>query len=309
MKTAFLFPGQGAQFVGMGKELAESIPSARSLFDKAGEVLGYDLSAICFDGPEGELTRSDHAQPGIFVVSVAAYHALKERAPNLDVAAMAGLSSGEWTALHLSGAVSFEDALRILEARGRFMQEACTNTQGGMLSIIGLSAEESEDIARQCGVQAANYNSPAQTVLSGDLAGIAEAETLAQAAGAKRAVRLNVAGAFHSPLMESAAQDFGRFLSDVEIQEPSLPVLSNVKGGPHGSADKIPASMTQQIVSSVQWVKNVQWIVDQGVTHCVECGPGKVLSGLVKRIDKEISLLNIQDLTSLESAVTSLNDG
>ena len=303
-KTAILFPGQGAQQVGMGRDLAEAFPTCRALFDEANSVLGFDLAQICFEGPVEELTRSNYAQPAIFVVSAAAYAALQERAPPVQPALMAGLSSGEWAALYAAGAVSFADTLRVLEARGRFMQAACEQAAGGMLSVIGLTVEQLTPLAEACGVQLANLNSPEQTVLSGPVTGIENAETKAKEAGAKRALRLNVAGAFHSRLMEPAARELATFIKDLPINQPAIPVISNVKGAPFDSPDEIRALMVRQVTESVRWVDDIHWMMEQGgVTHYIECGPGKVLSGLVKRIDKQAIIHNIQDQTSLQAVV------
>jgi [acyl-carrier-protein] S-malonyltransferase len=301
--TALLFPGQGAQSVGMGHDLADQNPEARALFDQANDVLGFDLTKICFDGPEEELTRSHHAQPAIFLVSAAAYAVLKKQKPDLQPAALAGLSSGEWAALYAAGAVSFEDTLRVLEARGRFMQSACEQQPGGMLSVIGLTLDQLTTIAEACEIQVANLNSAEQTVLSGTLAGVEKAEAEAKATGAKRAIRLNVAGAFHSRLMAPAAAQLADFLADIPLREPAIPVVSNVNGKPFQSVAEIRELMVRQVTESVRWVDDVQWMLAQGITRFVECGPGKVLAGLVKRIDKTSRILNIQDQASLTQAV------
>ncbi len=284
----------------MGRDLAERDPECRAVFDAASAVLGYDLARVCFDGPQEELTRSDHAQPAIFTVSVAAYTALRRAAPGRTFEAAAGLSSGEWTALHVAGALSFEDTLRVLEARGRFMQKACTETRGAMLSVIGLAPDQLERICRNADVEVANLNSPEQTVLSGPAEHIEKAEALAGEAGAKRALRLNVAGAFHSRLMESAARQLGEFLETVAISDPEMTVVSNVTGTPFESADDIRRLMVEQVRQSVRWVDGIRWMQAAGINEYVECGPGKVLAGLVKRIDKQAAIHNIQDHSGLE---------
>lgn len=300
-KTAILFPGQGAQAVGMGQDLAEQVPACRALFDRANDVLGFDLAQICFEGPVENLTKSNHAQPAIFVVSAAAWLALQEAKPDLQPVAVAGLSSGEWAALYAAGVVSFEDALRVLEARGRFMQAACEAQAGTMLSVIGLSVEQLEPIAEACGIQLANLNSPEQTVLSGTVAGIDQAEEMAKAGGAKRAIKLNVAGAFHSRLMASAAEQLAAFLKDISLSPPTMPVVSNVTGAPFNSVEEIREGMVRQVTESVRWVEDIQWMSANGVDRFIECGPGKVLSGLVKRIDKQAVIHNIQDHASLQA--------
>jgi [acyl-carrier-protein] S-malonyltransferase len=299
---AILFPGQGAQAVGMGRDLASAIPECRDLYARASQVLGFDLAKVCFEGPIEALTKSSNAQPAIFVTSLACYFAMQRTKPGLEFAATAGLSSGEWTALYMAGVVSFEDTLKVLEARGRFMQEACEEQPGAMLSVIGLDIPALEKVAAEAGVQLANMNSPEQTVLSGSKEGIEKAEPLAKTAGAKKAIRLNVSGAFHSSLMASAARRLSDVLNTISFQKPRIPVISNVTGKPHEDPESIRQLMVQQVTSSVQWVSCVRTMQAMGVQSYVECGPGKVLSGLVRRIDKEASIHNISDLPSAEAA-------
>jgi len=289
--------------VGMGKDLAETYPECGQLFERADEVLGYSLSKICFEGPDEELTKSNHCQPAIFVTSVACYTALKRELPALAPKGLAGLSLGEWSALHVAGALSFDDALRVLEARGRFMQEACEEREGGMVSVIGLPMDKLEDICREAGVEIANLNSAEQTVLSGEKHCIAKAEQLAKDAGAKRAIVLKVAGAYHSSLMSGAAERLAAVLAGVEMKEPELPVLSNVTGDPHGAGEAIKQAMLKQVNSSVRWLSCIEWFRAEGVTDYVECGPGKVLSGLVRRIDREATTRNVQNVETLKKCV------
>jgi [acyl-carrier-protein] S-malonyltransferase len=303
---AVVFAGQGAQFVGMGRDLAEAYPECRRLFAQADEALGYGLSALCFQGPLEELTKSNHCQPAIFLASLACYAAVRRVAPGFEPAVLAGLSLGEWTALQVGGALSFEDALRVLAARGRFMQEACAEREGGMVSVIGLPLEKLREICGEAGVEMANLNSPEQTVLSGEKQRILKAGELAAAAGAKRTVMLNVAGAFHSSLMASAAQRLAEMLKTVPIQAPAKPVLSNVTGAPHGNPDQIREAMVRQVTSPVQWLACIQWCGAQGIRRYLECGPGKVLSGLIKRIDKQAGLADVQDVASLQNAAEAL---
>jgi [acyl-carrier-protein] S-malonyltransferase len=306
MKTAILFPGQGAQAVGMGKDLAEAFPAAKALFDRASAVLGYDLAHICFEGPIEKLTQSCYAQPAIFVASLAALEALKATKPGIQFAAAAGLSSGEWTALNLAGVVSFEDVLKILEVRGKAMQAACEEKPGTMMSVIGADPALLAKVAQEAGVEQANFNSPEQTVLSGTKAGMDAAEAALKAAGVSKAIRLNVAGAFHSSLMASAAQKLETALTGVTFHAPQMPVVSNVTGQFHTTPDEIRKLMVKQVTGSVQWVQDVQKLQAEGVQAFVECGPGKVLTGLVKRIDKQAALYNISDRSSLEAVATAL---
>jgi len=300
MQYAIVFAGQGAQAVGMGKDLAEGHPACRALFDQASAVLGFDLARLCFEGPIEELTKSNRCQPAIFTMSAACYALLRAECPNLAVGGVAGLSLGEWTALYAAGVLSFEDVVRILEARGRFMQAACEEQPGGMLSVLGLPSAELEKISAAAGVEIANLNSPEQTVLSGAKDRIAEADRLAQAAGAKRTVVLNVAGAFHSKLMSSAARELEAFLGPISFQAPRIPAVANVTGLPHDPA-QIKQTMVKQVTSPVQWVRSIQWFQGAGMTQYVECGPGKILGGLIKRIDKSAVAYAIQDEASLKT--------
>jgi [acyl-carrier-protein] S-malonyltransferase len=309
MSKAIIFSGQGAQFVGMGKDLADAFPACKALYDKADEVLGYSLSKICFEGPAEELTKSNHCQPAIFVTSIACYTALKESVPGLEVAMMAGLSLGEWSALHASGAMTFEDTLRVLEARGRAMQEACDEKDGSMVSVIGLSMDQLKQICEATGVEMANLNSEAQTVLSGARDGIEKAAAMASELGAKRAIVLQVAGAFHSSLMASATPKLEAVLTDVDVQTPSIPVVANVTGQPHGDAAAIRNEMLKQVTGSVHWYESINAMTAAGVTEFIECGPGAVLTGLIKRIaERGTPLHNIQNAETLAKTVAALVD-
>ena len=303
---AAVFSGQGAQFVGMGKELANTHPKSRRVYDLADEILGYSLSRICFDGPEEELTKSSHCQPGIFVTSIACYQALLTRLSSLEFKATAGLSLGEWTALHVAGAITFEDTLRALEVRGRFMQEACEASDGAMVSIVGLTLDQIEGIWQSTGVEVANLNTRAQTVLSGKRKGVEKAEKLAREAGAKKTVILNVAGAFHSRLMRPAADHLAEFLAGVEIRTPSVPVLSNVTGRPHGDPEEIRNLLIKQVTHPANWFKGIEWFASQRIMHYVECGPGKVLCSLIRRTCRDARLTNIQDIASLDKTADAL---
>src|SRR6266850_1668795 len=242
-KTALLFAGQGAQVVGMGKDLAAAFPTARAWFDRANTELGYDLGNICFNGPDAELTKTENAQPGIFLVSWVAFELLRERVPALKFDATAGLSLGEFTALTAAGAMSFEDGLRVVRQRGRFMQEACDATRGGMAAIIGLDEALTREVCAEAGVVLANLNCPGQIVISGELEKIAKAVELAKVKGAKRAIPLPVAGAYHSPLMASAQPKLQAELTKVKLSPPSVTVVSNVTGQPHGSPAEISARL------------------------------------------------------------------
>lgn len=304
--TALLCAGQGAQTVGMGRDLADSFPECRVLFARANEVLGYDLQKIIFEGPEADLVKSNNCQPAIFTVTAACFAAFKNKCPDFSISAAAGLSLGEWSALYLGGAVSFEDGLRVLAARGSYMQEACEENEGAMLSVIGLDAVKLQEIAQACGVEIANYNSPEQTVLSGHKKNIQEAEKMAKGSGAKRAVLLNVAGAYHSSLMKSAGEKMNALLTGIAMGKPLFPVISNVTGKAHGSPEEIKQNMVRQVTSPVKWVDCVRNLEKLGVDCYVECGPGRVLSGLVKRIQPQAQLCNVQDVQSLKTTLAIL---
>ena len=305
-KTALLFAGQGAQVVGMGRDLAEKFPSARAWFDRANAALGYDLTAVCFNGPDSELTKTEHAQPGIFLVSWVAFQLLKEQVPNLKFEATAGLSLGEFTALTAAGAMSFEDGLRVVRQRGKFMQEACETTKGGMAAVIGLDEAPTREVCAQAGVVLANLNCPGQLVISGAEEKIIAACDLAKAKGARKAIPLPVAGAYHSPLMAGAQPKLQAELAKVKITSPSVPVISNVTGQPHGAPDQISARLVEQVTSSVLWETSMRLLLAQGFTRFIELGPGAALSGFMKRIDKSAQMLNVADVASLEATIKTL---
>lgn len=299
---ACIFAGQGAQFVGMGKDLAAANPAILALYDRANQVLGFDLKKVSFEGPVEELTRSNYCQPAVFVASVACHTAFLKRSPSATFQMAAGLSLGEWTALHVAGVLDFDTTLRVLEARGRFMQQACEEQAGGMVSVMGATMDQLRDICATTGLVMANINSDAQVVLSGRKEGVAEAEKLAAAAGLKSVV-LNVAGAFHSPLMASARERLGAVLQGVTFQSPRLPVLANVTGQPHADdGHAIREAMLRQVTESVRWADCVRTAMTAGARTFVEFGPGKVLSGLIKRIDKQNITINVQDAATLEQA-------
>ena len=290
----------------MGKDLAENSPAAKAWFDRANAALGYDLAAICFSGPEPELTKTEHAQPGIFLVSWVAFELLKERVPSLVFGATAGLSLGEFTALTAAGALSFEDGLKVVRQRGRFMQEACAATQGGMAAIIGLNEAVTREVCAETGVVLANLNCPVQLVISGPPEKLGPACALAKAKGAMRALPLPVAGAYHSPLMASAQPKLEAELARVTWRDPVVPVISNVTAQPHGGPDAIRGRLVEQVTSSVRWEESMRYLIGQGFTRFIELGPGRALSGFLKRIDKTAQVLNAEDLASLETTVKRL---
>lgn len=305
-KTALLFAGQGAQVVGMGQDFAAASSTAKTWFEQANAALGYDLAKICFTGPEAELTKTEHAQPGIYLVSWVAFKLLQESVPGLAFQATAGLSLGEFTALSAAESLSFANGLRIVRQRGRFMQEACDATQGGMAAVIGLEEGPTREVCAEAGVVLANLNCPGQLVISGGAAEIQKACDLAKAKGARRALPLPVAGAYHSPLMASAQPKLAAELAGVQILPPKVPVISNVTAQPHADPESIRARLVDQVTASVRWEESMRGLLAQGFTRFIELGPGTALTGFMKRIDKNAVVLNVADLASLEAATKAL---
>ena len=306
-KTALLFAGQGAQAIGMGQDLARQFPRAGELFDRANAALGYDLARVCFEGPEPELTKTENAQPGIFLVSWVAFELLRERVPGLEFQATAGLSLGEFTALTAAGALTFEEGLRITRLRGRFMQEACDLTRGGMAAVIGLDEAPTREVCGEAGVELANLNCPGQLVISGETDRIARACELAKARGAKRAMALSVAGAYHSRLMASAQPKLDAELVAANLRAPTVPVISNVTARAHVDPVSIRETLVRQVCASVRWEESIRALVADGFTRFIELGPGKALSGFMKRIAPEAQALNVGDVASLEATVAALS--
>lgn len=305
-KTALLFAGQGAQVVGMGRDLAEHFPAAQARFEQANALLGYDLARLCFEGPEAELTRTEHAQPGIYLVGWVAFELLQAAVPGLEFHATAGLSLGEFTALAAAGALRFEDGLRLVRARGRFMQEACELARGGMAAILGLEEGPTREVCAEAGVELANFNCPGQLVISGPADRIAVACDLARARGARRAVPLPVAGAYHSGLMAPAQAPLAAALAEVPVAPPRVPVVANVTARPHGGPEVIRESLVRQVTAPVLWEPSMRWLLAEGFTRFIELGPGTTLSGFLKRIDKTVQVLNVADVPSLEATARAL---
>ncbi|MFZ4387879.1 MAG: ACP S-malonyltransferase [Chthoniobacterales bacterium] len=307
MKTALLFSGQGAQAVGMGKDLASAYPVAADLFREADEILGYSLSQIAFEGPAEELTRTSVCQPALYTHGLAVLAVLREKFPALTFDAAAGLSLGEFTAYSAAGAFDFETGLRLVDQRSRFMREACEATEGGMAAIIGADEQGVRDLAAAADVDVANFNSPGQIVISGEKAKIALAVGMAKEYGARKAVELSVAGAFHSRLMEPAYQRLSAVLAETPIVMPSVTVVSNVDALPAATPDAIRKALADQVTGSVCWTASIEYMIDHlGITRFLELGPGGVIAGLVGRIRKGTEVISISDAVSLEAALTIL---
>ena len=305
-KVGFLFPGQGAQYVGMGKEAAGQSEAVRKIYQEADRILGFPVSQYCFEGPEETLTRTLYAQPAIFTTSLALFFLLQEKFQDLKPSFVAGLSLGEFSALVAAGSLSFSDGLKLVQIRAESMEKAASENRGTMISILGLNQEECLAIANETGVQLANLNAPDQFVLSGSESSIQQAASLAENGGAKRVIRLKVSGAFHSPLMEPARQRFREALKKVKIQKPNCLFIPNVTASAEADPDKIRNLLAEQLTHPVRWIETMQYAKAQGIQRLVELGPGRVLKGLAKRIDSFLEVFSfekISDLEPLESAL------
>ncbi|HEX4612327.1 MAG TPA: ACP S-malonyltransferase [Urbifossiella sp.] len=298
-RTAILFPGQGAQAVGMAAALGRDLPAAQALFQQASAVLGYDLLKVCVNGPADRLNATDVSQPAIFVASLAALEHLKATQPEAlgGVTAAAGLSLGEYTALVFAGALSFADGLKVVKARGEAMQAAAVATASGMVAVLGLDAPEVEELvgeARAAGtLEVANYLCPGNTVASGVLPALDRLEQLCQERGGIRTARLAVAGAFHTALMKPADAALAAALAGVEIKPPATPVWSNVDARPHTDPADIRSLLVRQVLSPVRWEDTMRGLVAAGVERFYEVGPGRVLAGLMKRVNRKADFVNV----------------
>lgn len=302
-----MFSGQGAQTVGMGKDLVAHFPQAADLFAKANSILGYSLSDIAWNGPESELTQTRHCQPALYVHGLACLAALHSLAGNFPVHAAAGLSLGEFTAHAAAGTFTFETGLKLVAQRGAFMQDACEATQGSMAAMIGGEEQEVLELAKETDVDVANFNSIGQIVLSGKTGHITEAVTMAKERGIRMAKQLNVAGAYHSRLMQSAADRLDPILSAAELHPPKFPVFCNVEAAPVHAPDEIRRTLKQQVTGSVRWTHTMERLVDE--EHCdlfLELGPGGVLSGLLSRTRKGVPCLSVFDAASAAAAAAAL---
>ena len=304
MKVAYVFPGQGAQSVSMGRDLHENFSTARTVFEQADEALKFPISRLCFDGPENELRQTINAQPAIVTVSFACLKALQEANRDNELplpAFLAGHSLGEYTALAVAGVLDFATTVYLARERGRLMHEAGQKRPGSMAAIIGLDEILLTEVCQETDTKIANINCPGQLVISGAVENLGKAVDLAKAKGAHRAIPLQVSGAFHTPLMQSAVDGMFEIISTLSFSDPAIPIIGNTTAQPLTTADAIKEELLRQLCNCVRWQRSIEYMIDNGVSTFVEIGPGKVLTGLIKRINHGVELINIGDVEAIKS--------
>jgi [acyl-carrier-protein] S-malonyltransferase len=301
VKLAYVFPGQGSQWVGMGRDLYQDFESAKTVFDQADEALGISLSRLCFDDPEDELRQTVNAQPAIVTVSFACLEASREIANLPPASFVAGHSLGEYTALVAAGVLDFADAVYLSRERGRLMHEAGQITPGGMAAIIGLDEAPLAELCAEAGARVANINCPGQIVISGAEENLNQAVELAKSKGAHRAIPLQVSGAFHTVLMQPAVDGMAEIIAKLEFKDPTTPIIGNTTAQPLTTAQAVKEELLNQLCNCVQWQRSVEYMIANGISTFVEIGPGKVLAGLIKRIDRGVKILNIGDTESVRN--------
>lgn len=308
VKTAYIFPGQGAQLVGMGEDFYDAEPLAREIFNKADKILGFGLAKLCFEGPEEELNSTTVSQPAIFATSVAILETLKAKGRIEPATVTAGLSLGEYTALYAAGAISFEEGLKLVQRRGGAMQAAADSSKGSMVSIIGLEQDKVEQLCKEAAegqlLSCANFNCPGQIVITGSIEACKRALGLAEKYGAMKAVELKVAGAFHSQLMSPAAEEIKNALAQTNIKAPAeIAVIANVDAEYYKTSEQISQGLVKQLTGAVLWQRCMEKLLADGVTKFYEIGPGRVLTGLMKRINRKADVVNISSVGSLKELI------
>jgi [acyl-carrier-protein] S-malonyltransferase len=306
MKVAYVFPGQGAQWVGMGRDLYQNFDSAKAVFDQADDSLGFPLSKLCFEGPEDELLQTINAQPAIVAISFACLEAMRD-VSQLEPAFVAGHSLGEYTTLAAAGVLDFATAVYLARERGRLMHEAGQMTPGGMAAIIGLDEAVLSEVCAESGARVANINCPGQIVISGAEDKLTQAMELAKARGAHRAIPLQVSGAFHTSLMQPAVDGMAEIIATLSFNQPTVPIIGNTTAQPLTTAEAVKEELLKQLCNCVQWQRSVEYMLGEGVASFIELGPGRVLAGLIKRIDRDVNIVNIGDAEAVKNIAAGVD--